>query len=157
MVYVGVQPIEDEALALLEASFSLTEKHRLVFKYPEMDEACARQLLNMINALPKDKLAVKPMRFVCERLRRGLRRLDKLHNEQHQQTQPMQRSWDLWALDAGAAVHLGQQLAPTSLDALKAGPAYIGGRVVAVPHGVVFSIYVQPGAEQAAEQRELQS
>lgn len=136
LAFDGAPLIEDDALAMLRSQFADLGQDAYALSDPLCDEVKTRRLLSRIEAMPVALLSSEPMLFAVRRLKNGLRRFRQFYAQEARVRQPTARDWDLWAVDATGRVGcLGRLSAATSLDAIKAGPTYLHGRVVAVPAG----------------------
>lgn len=139
LVFDGAPLIEDDAIAMLKQHLGISERESFALEDPVFDESRTRKLLARIEALPAQHRQSPPLQFALRRLKGGLRWLDKHHARKVRERQPVRRDWDLWAVDAsGPVASLARVSAETSLDAIKAGPGYLHGRVVALPAGVLL-------------------
>jgi hypothetical protein len=145
IVFDGVQPIEDEAVAMLDARFGLIERQRWAFEFPDMYEPEARTLLASVQALPAHELAHPTMKFAVARLGKGLRALERRRAAEARKREPQARPWDLWGISVQHTTLIGTYTGVTSLDAIAAGPAFLGGRVLALPHGSPLPTIDRPG------------
>lgn len=146
--YVGTPLIEDEAVVLLETQGQLDRSERLALKFPDMAEDAARRLLGRLTQLPEPDRTSAPARYAARKLELGLTRLDRSRALDQRRREPLARTWALWGVSGTDAVFLERRSAAVSLDARAAGPAYLGGRVVAVPAGAALVVagqrFVEP-------------
>lgn len=140
VAFVGTQPIEFQAEAMIAEHLDISSNDGLrELSDPDIAPGRARTLLARIEELPEDVREAKPMRFARQKIERALAKADRHRQLALSKLEPLSRSWDLWMIDAsGAASRVGTQVGVTSLDALRAGPAAIGGRIVAVPVGTLL-------------------
>jgi hypothetical protein len=152
----GVQPIEDEGVELLRQHVGLTDDQAYLLRDPSFDLNGARRLEQSIEALDRQVRNQEPVRQAATTLKRKIAACDRRIEAERARREPSPRQWDIWGIGVGASsiVSLGTVLASSSMQAIAASPAFLTGRVIAVPAGLNPWCYSKPalGAVQTSEE-----